>query len=536
MMRTQIPSGLQALMQSTNMLQQASQALQQQAQPVVQTPLGPQPTVAGRVEQGLQTLAAQSAPGVQQAGQQAGLAAQIMARRQAQRQQLAQNPQAVAQMAAQMMQAQQPQPQPQQDVAQSGIAAAAPNTQYYDGGIVSFEAGGRKEDKKPSLYDLSRDPLIPMLKEWWDAISSRADIGSRALMGAGESRVPITTLEEPPLINPETGKPYTLEAPSAPAAPPAAVAPPVVQPPVVRPPVAPAAGPAGGIAAATPPMQGAPQLPTGEAVEQMQRIIVPRGEVDTAIETRRRLEEERAKAKAGMPNLYEEGIAALREASAQRQEMLKRQQEQDLMNRTHAFFRSLYTRGEEPMEMEKAIRTRDEAARVATLTEKQAMLKLREAEQADRLGDTDRKIAAEKDIQGMVEKLASSRTTAGTAALQSLTHIFGSQMQAGSAMYNADMHYKAAMAQVRLANERGDRADKAMAEKTLRDVQAGLLQQINKLSGSFRKEDREERTRYEQQLDDVRKELAKMSGAELPTMAKTPLPPANRPDLSSFQR
>lgn len=99
MMNTQIPSGLQALLQ-------ASQVLQQQAAPTAPGPQGPQPTVANRISQQIQQTAEPQGimPGMRDMGQQAGIAGQIMAQKQAQQQQMAQNPQAVAQMAAQMLQ------------------------------------------------------------------------------------------------------------------------------------------------------------------------------------------------------------------------------------------------------------------------------------------------------------------------------------------------------------------------------------------------------------------------------------------------
>ena len=129
MMNAQIPSGLQALLQ-------ASQVLQQQAAPTAPGPQGPQPTVASKVNQQIQQTAAPQdmMPGMRDMGQQAGIAGQIMAQKQAQQQQMAQNPQAVAQMAAQMLQGQ-------------GVAGLPSNMQFKEGGIIGFD--GRKRSDVP---------------------------------------------------------------------------------------------------------------------------------------------------------------------------------------------------------------------------------------------------------------------------------------------------------------------------------------------------------------------------------------------------
>jgi hypothetical protein len=117
MLNTQIPSGLQALMQ-------AAQILQQQASPSAPGPQGQQPTVAKQVEQAAAQQAPMAMPDMQAVGQQAGIAGQMMAQRQQQQQQMAQSPQAVAQMAAQML--------------QRGIGGLPANMQFREGGIIGY--------------------------------------------------------------------------------------------------------------------------------------------------------------------------------------------------------------------------------------------------------------------------------------------------------------------------------------------------------------------------------------------------------------
>jgi hypothetical protein len=111
---TEIPQSLRALID-------ASQVLQKESSPIVQTPMGPRPTVAASVNQGLNQLAQSSfdqQPTVHQAAQQAGIGGGVIANQ-------------IAQQQAQ--QAQQPAPPEQQ-----GIATIPVNMQFAEGGIIGF--------------------------------------------------------------------------------------------------------------------------------------------------------------------------------------------------------------------------------------------------------------------------------------------------------------------------------------------------------------------------------------------------------------
>ena len=155
MMNTQIPSGLQALLQ-------ASQVLQQQAAPTAPGPQGPQPTVANRISQQIQQTAEPQGimPGMRDMGQQAGIAGQIMAQKQAQQQQMAQNPQAVAQMAAQMLQNQ-------------GVAGLPSNMQFKEGGIIGFSDG----EEVPVPDEISPTPEERKRRRLFRRSDSEIDLG-----------------------------------------------------------------------------------------------------------------------------------------------------------------------------------------------------------------------------------------------------------------------------------------------------------------------------------------------------------------------
>lgn len=432
MMQTQIPSGLQALMQ-------ASQVLQQESTPVVQTPMGPKPTVAAQVNQGLEQVVAQKAapfmqaPNVREMGQQAGLAGQLIAQQQARQQQMAQNPQAIAQLAAQMMQ--------QRMAPQAGIDALPSNIQgMADGGIVMFngEEDGSyvstEEELKRSPYGRGLEEVIKDLRAEREAterqnrldflqqagVPVRAEappaaapqISERArLMGMGidVDRRPSDALYVPRRTTPQA-------APEAPQA----------RPPASARPAAPQAG----IASALP-----MQAPTMADVVRGAETIAPSKDTEDYIAARRRIAEAREKAIAGMPDLEAEGIAAIERSARERQELMSKKAERDAYNKTLAFFKDLQTRGGSSYEtVQKGIEARAEEDRLAKLNEAQATLKLRQAQQARKLGEFDRADALEKEAMDARQKLQNNRVQAANITQNLVTGNFSTMMQ-----YDANM-------------------------------------------------------------------------------------------------
>lgn len=247
MMQTQIPSGLQALIQ-------ASQVLSSQSSPTAPGPQGPQPTVAERVNQQIkQATQPQMPPNVRDIGQQAGIAGQIMAQKQAQQQQTAQNPEAVAQMAAQMLQGQ-------------GVAGLPVKMGFKSGGIIGFdgesgssvpaareaEASGvrlTEEEKQRQIENIRY--LMEAIKQGSANVSQTGKPSNVKLNPADISRFKEMLGSYRPELLQAAG--YTPETPS--------VSPPVVNRPAQR--------PASGIAATLPsaqqpaaPVRPAPAAPT----------------------------------------------------------------------------------------------------------------------------------------------------------------------------------------------------------------------------------------------------------------------------------
>jgi len=137
-----IPTGLQALMQ-------ASAVLQNTAAPTAPGPQGQQPTVANRVMQ----------QGMAQAGKQAGIANAMMMQKAQQQQRMAQDPQAVAQMAAQML--------------KQGVGGLPVNMQFKDGGIIGFDDGGTvragvRKTPSPQFDKENQQLILEYLKQLGD--------------------------------------------------------------------------------------------------------------------------------------------------------------------------------------------------------------------------------------------------------------------------------------------------------------------------------------------------------------------------------
>lgn len=159
-----------------------------------------------------------------------------------------------------------------------------------------------------------------------------------------------------------------------------------------------------------------PVAPTMEQIASQAKGLLPSPE--TGIERIRKISEDRERAIEGMPNLEREGIAALEEAKAARKALLQKRREDDSYDTLRAFFRGLYTRGNDFDVARMGIKARDEQDSLADLNHANSILKLRQAEQARQLGKFDRQEALEKDALNQMDKysdnVAKSMQVTGT--------------------------------------------------------------------------------------------------------------------------
>lgn len=465
MMQTQLPEGLRALMQ-------ASQILQQESMPVVQTPVGPKPTVAGSISQGLQQLAEQKAQpftqtvGLDGLGRQAGLGAQIQAQQMARQQQMAQNPEAIAQLAAQMMQR-----RPEQE----GIANLPANMGFQEGGIigyngedtslvapgvsqefggepsVAFEEASPQEIKAMTLTELQRynrqDPTV------------LPDV--RARMGAtkAESSVPFfreVPLEMLPRSTPDRRQPSGV-------------------PPTTReePSVA---------------LPAAPVAPTVEGMLAQARAIAP----DTTEKSIKELQELRGREerfRAGMENIEQQGIAAIQSAAQERRAAAQRTREDDNLRRFLSAMRSIRTGGDEYVKTLDALDQRDALSRQAEQNEQLAILKFKEAEQNRKLGKFDRERTDILKGNEYAQKARENFLKALQITTQADTSIFSTQSQARNvAMQTASAAQDRALAREQRekieTDRRIDAIDKTINELLQKRQAAKLAPQISMMMGN----------------------------------------------------
>lgn len=566
MLNTQIPSGLQALMQ-------AAQILQQQASPSAPGPQGQQPTVAKQVEQ---AAAQQAMPDMQSVGQQAGIAGQMMAQRQQQQQQMAQDPQAVAQMAAQML--------------QRGIGGLPANMQFREGGIIGYAGPEGSDvrlrpipDREPAQFDdslsakaqreiaemeagqrvnLSRDVEVFMSQQRRDGNAEYAERERQRMLQ--ESR----TMAQPYVAKPDLPAQYTpypvrgpmrattstpgiaavLEsefqrgAEAGPEPRPAPRAEPRAEPrPEARPEPAPVAAPSG-IAAAAP-----RERPTFQGI--LNAIPEDKAAAEEAGKREAinaRLLEMRRK----QPDLAAEGIAAIGRSEAERKRLLDLQRSEDSLNSFIRLGQALRTGGDQYMAYSAGMKARDEADRVATLAGQEAVLKLKQAQQARELGDVemekkflDEAAGFRKEAQkARIEQAKAEATLAGTT--------YQTDVQASTAAANraqelqlkmADLKQRAEDAkdvklanQVRLASEGLASAQRKIAQ-TLKDEFPNYAQivSLQGISGKLDDNQRKVITDYEKRkreletssiapIEALITKLAKQSGLELPEAKPAP--------------
>lgn len=422
MMNAQLPSGLQALLQ-------ASQVLQQQASPTAPGPQGPQPTVANQVAQQVQQAVEPQGmmPGMRDMGMQAGIAGQIMAQRQAQQQQMAQNPQAVAQMAAQML--------------QRGVGALPVDMQFKEGGVIGFDgeeesfvAGPILEGYAAEGIDFSRrmrprpesnvefveidGELVPRsaaeriyaeraralreateqraagLQAARDQMLREAELRRSAEpMAAGASRLedyyrpypsrgPMTSTISglPSLVSEKEIGTQNLTGPVARLT--------ADQPPAEA--RLPASTPSGGIATLAPqPAPTVPQaeMPTRKDVAGLMQQFTTDPDIQKAFEAVQKQDAEILARKKAQPAFEEQGIAALQRAEQERVRQLQESRGRDDWTRLRAFFRDLSTRGNHYDAVQAGMDARDAGAAKAALAHEQAVIELRKAKEAREMGN-----------------------------------------------------------------------------------------------------------------------------------------------------
>ena len=384
------------------------------AQPTAPGPMGqPIPTIATqKVEQQAQGLEALM-PGVRQQAMQSAQAAQPVTQAQLQ-QALQQRAPGIAGLPAQNMQ-----------FADGGVVGYAGP----DGSYVDLEASALDELRVEELKRKRAEEYINKRRE--NEAYRQAAQAQRQQQDEAQKLAFLQEAGAPQAITMKTGPEasYSHESDiglrSKPVAPVAATgiadprlaaartAAPRAEAPVRT--AAPITAPATGIATALP---AAPTLDKSGIATAGDAIAKAASEREARM---RGILESREKMAAAMPDLSAEGIAALEEANRARQELLGKQRGDDKFNRQMALLRGF--QGDRAA-YDRAVagqQARDEAANQAQLMHQQAVLKLREAQQAKQLGQFDRAMAFEQQAAELEGKARTSALEAQKIAAQLAT-------------------------------------------------------------------------------------------------------------------
>jgi len=451
MLNTQIPSGLQALMQ-------AAQILQQQASPSAPGPQGQQPTVAKQVEQ---AAAQQAMPDMQAVGQQAGIAGQMMAQRQQQQQQMAQNPQAVAQMAAQML--------------RQGVGSLPSNMQFKEGGIIGYAGPEGSDVRVQPIPDRELAPLDESLAAKAQREMAEMDSGQRVSFSRD-----VETFLSPELNQRaakeaafaekerqralETSRGIAQQYPQRPPRPPsytpyaavlesefqrgAEAGPSPRAEPQVAPPEAP---PKPAPAETRPETPSVPSAPSGiaavaprtrqtyaEILAGTPEDIEARGDLAAKEAINRRM----LAARAAQADLAGEGIAALGRSEAERRRLLEQQRSRDSFNSFMALAKSLQTRGDEYMAYKAGMQARDESDRLAKLSNEEAVLKLKQAQQARQMGDLELEKKFLDEYAAGRRQIQQDRMAQAKAVAEYESRLVPAEIQAQTAFLNRQQELK----------------------------------------------------------------------------------------------
>jgi hypothetical protein len=150
-------------------------------------------------------------------------------------------------------------------------------------------------------------------------------------------------------------------------------------------------------------------------------------EAQDTVKRLRDIEEARAAAKGKMPDLNERGIAALQRAEAERKRLAEIDRSDDERRRWAGVFRGWGGDRDAYDRILTGIASRDSAANQAQLQFDQAQIKLQQAQQAEALGQFDRKAALEKEAAELMTKARKNALDAQQIAANLATSQFATE-------------------------------------------------------------------------------------------------------------
>jgi hypothetical protein len=242
-----------------------------------------------------------------------------------------------------------------------------------------------------------------------------------------------------------------LSGAAAPAAPPAQAAPPAAAPapaPAAAPPAAQrreepaaqrAASPqsyANEVKARTEGILSGLTPPTTQSILEQAKKLAP-SDVEARVKEHKQLEAERDKLRGGQEELYKQAFENLEKDKEARKQILKSREERDQFNRVMSFFRDLATNGTSYWNVQEGIFARQEADRLADFSHNKSMLELKKAQQAEKVGDVERKMGHLEKYNEWKDKAQFYTLQAADLAVRTQTGTYDKQV--GARISAADM-------------------------------------------------------------------------------------------------
>jgi hypothetical protein len=319
---------------------------------------------------------------------------------------MAQDPQAVAQMAAQML--------------QRGIGGLPANMQFREGGIIGYAGPEGSDVRLQPIPDRELAPLDDSLAAKAQREMAEMDSGQRVSFSRD-----VETFLSPELNQRaakeaafaekerqralETSRGIAQQYPQRPPRPPsytpyaavlesefqrgAEAGPSPRAEPQVAPPEAP---PKPAPAETRPATPSVPSAPSGIAAvaprtrktfEDIYRGVPEDAEAKAAIQQREEINRRTLEARRRQADLAQEGIAAIGRSEAERKRLLELERSRDAFNSFIKLTQALPSGGDQYINYKNSMKARDDADRVATLASQEAVLKLKQAQQAREMGD-----------------------------------------------------------------------------------------------------------------------------------------------------
>jgi hypothetical protein len=289
---------------------------------------------------------------------------------------------------------------------------------------------------------------------------------------------------------------------------------------------------------------------TRKTFEDIYKGVPEDAEAKKDMQAREEINRRMLEARRRQADLAQEGIAAIGRSEAERKRLLELERSRDAFNSFIKLTQALPTGGDQYINYKNSMKARDDADRVATLASQEAVLKLKQAQQAREMGDLEMEKKFLDEHLAFKRQVEEARMAKAKAIAIFEQNLIPAEIQAETAAANraqelqlkmADLKQRAEDAkdvklanQVRLASEGLASAQRKIAQ-TLKDEFPNYAQivSLQGISGKLDDSQRKVITDYEKRkreletssiapIEALITKLAKQSGLELPEAKPAP--------------